>query len=131
MTTLISRLSVIANLDDTEANNVAAYSVLSDYLCDISDNRTINALNAATGLNLSAGDLATLGAAIKAAFDDAFTAAFTGAIHTGSLVTKVTAQLWGGEVQSRGLFWEFLQGPVDPLQFISVVMDYQVRQSQP
>jgi hypothetical protein len=128
MTTLIARLGEIENLEDTEANNAAAYSILSDYLCDVEDNRTIRALNAATGLSLSAGDLATLVAAIKTAFDDAFKVAFTAAIHTVSLVTKVTAEKWAGDGQGRALFREFLRGPVDPMQFIAALMAYQVRQ---
>jgi hypothetical protein len=124
MATLIERLGEITNLDDTEANNIAARSVIGDYLADIVDTRSFVALNTATGLSLSAEDLATLVTAIKAAFDSAFKAAFLAAVENEDLVDRVTANLWNGGVETRKLFREFLKGPVDSMVFIAALMNF-------
>jgi hypothetical protein len=95
MTTLIARLGEIENLSDTEANNIATRNLLSDFIEGQERLAEPAALNAATGLSLSAEDLITLVAAIKSAFTTSFKASFVEALECESLVDEVIPWIWG------------------------------------
>jgi hypothetical protein len=123
MTTLISRLGTITNLEDTEANNVAVRNVLSDFIEGSERLAQPRDLNVSTGLSLSTEDLAILVAAIKTAFTTRFKAAFLEALTCESLVNEVIPWIWA-HPDKRQLMKQFINGTDDPINYINMVLEY-------